>query len=339
MNIRDFIFFTINKSGFRKVLYSKKRGQVITILNLHRISEEENYFWQPLHPNNFEELVKYVTRSYNVIHFSDIVDLSRSKNEKPPLILSFDDGYFDFLHHAIPVLNKYQCKSNHNIVIDCVERNATIWTQHLNHIFNELRNREHVGTIEFEGVRFDCNGNKTKWEQTYIGVFYHLMHMKHSFRKDFIAFCYQTAFINPPNIKMMNWDDIRNCVRSGVEIGNHTYTHDSFASEITKEELNREVVESKKIIESQTGKPCTIFSFPNGQFNDNVLNTVLNAGYDFLLFADNKFQTKSAQKSSNGPDFISRINIINESIDEMMLRVEGFHNFQRKRLNSGTQLG
>lgn len=323
----------IKNAGVRKILYLRKQKQLITILNLHRISSEENFFWQPLSPENFEALVKYATTFYNVVHFNDIPKLGQS-SVKPPLILSFDDGYSDFIQNALPILKKYNCKSNHNIVVDCVEHNATIWTQHLNHIFNELRYREHIGAITFNDILINCKGNDTFWEALYMEMFYKLLWKRQEFRKAFIEYCYREYFINPSHIRMMNWDEIRNCVANGVEIGNHTYSHDSFASDMTIDEMQHEIVESKKVIEKHIQQPCEIFSFPNGQFNDTVLNTVVGAGYKYLLFADNKFQARVLPSSISNPDFVSRINIVNESVSEMLMRIEGFHNRQSKRLHT-----
>lgn len=333
MNTRRIIFSVLNQSGVRHLLYKRKQGRLITILNLHRISREENFFWQPLSPENFESLVKYVTAKYHVIHFRDIASLHIGNDSRPPLILSFDDGYKDFVDYALPILNKYECKSNHNIVVDCVEHNATIWTQHLNHIFNELRLREHSQKLIFDDLQLDCRGNDTDWEGLYIQVFYRLMWKRREVRDAFIAYCYKSCHINPPRIQMMNWEDIKQCVAQRVEIGNHTFSHDSFASEMTPEEMKHEIVESKKVIEAHTGEPCEIFSFPNGQFNSTVLKTVVDAGYKYLLFADNKFQTSVDKAATGMPGFVSRLNIVNESVPEMLLRIEGFHNMQQKRLN------
>ncbi len=333
MNARRIIFSVLNQTGVRQFLYKRKQRKLITILNLHRISREENYFWQPLSPENFEALVQYVTAHYNVIHFSDISLLHTLSDTRPPLILSFDDGYKDFIEYAIPILKKFHCKSNHNIVVDCVEHNATIWTQHLNHIFNELRFREHNETLTYEDLQLDCRGNKTNWEEQYIHLFYKMMWKRREVRDAFIAYCYNACHINPPRIHMMDWNDIKTCVANLVEIGNHTFSHDSFASEMTLSEMKHEIMESKKVIEQHTGVLCDIFSFPNGQFNSTVLKTVVEAGYKYLLFADNKFQTQTVEAATGMPDFVSRLNIVNESVPEMLLRIEGFHNKQQKRLN------
>lgn len=333
MNVRQLIFTVINQSGLRRLLYMRKQRRLITILNLHRVSNEENFFWQPLHPSNFEALIQYVSQHYQVIHFKDIDTLSATGDKRPPLILSFDDGYKDFIQNALPILKKYNCKSNHNIVVDCVEHNAIIWTQHLNHIFNELRYREHAEQVAFDDLLIDCRGNDTNWEEQYIQIFYKLMWKRRETRNAFIHHCYASCHINPPRIQMMNWDDVKLCVSNQVEIGNHTYSHDSFASEMSVEEMMHEIVESKKVIEAHIGGTCDIFSFPNGQFNSTVLKTVTDAGYKYLLFADNKFQTQSPDALYNMPGFVSRLNIINESVPEMLLRVEGFHNRQKRRLN------
>ena len=73
-----------------------------------------------------------------MILFSEI-----DKNtKKPKLIFSFDDGYYDFIEYALPVLTKYGLRCNHNVVNSCLNDNHVIWTQKLNDVFNHLKNNQ-----------------------------------------------------------------------------------------------------------------------------------------------------------------------------------------------------
>ena len=135
--VRQGMFNLLYKLGAAKILRSFKKGE-LTILNLHRISPERDFFWNPITPAHFETILQYVSKYYNVISFSDIPELLKfgRTSEKPYLILSFDDGYHDFIEYALPLLTKYNLPSNHNIVNSCANNNTAIWTQRLNNIFN-----------------------------------------------------------------------------------------------------------------------------------------------------------------------------------------------------------
>lgn len=66
--------------------------------------------------------------------------------------------------------------------------------------------------------------------------------------------------------------------RHGMEIGSHTYTHRKL-TEVPKVQLDRELVESKKVLEDQLGRAVTTFCYPNGRFNRDIVARVKAAGY------------------------------------------------------------
>jgi len=68
--------FFLNKAGLTKVLRSQKKGKV-TILNLHRVSPERDFFFNPMTPGHFESLLKYVSKNYSVVSI-DTSDIAPS---------------------------------------------------------------------------------------------------------------------------------------------------------------------------------------------------------------------------------------------------------------------
>lgn len=121
--MRDALLHLIYRLGIPSLLRLKKNG-FLTVLCLHRISDERDFFFNPIQVKTFELLINYLSKYYTIIPFFD----AEKKTLKPKLILSFDDGYYDFIEHAMPILKKKGLPANHNIVNDCVNNNATIWT-------------------------------------------------------------------------------------------------------------------------------------------------------------------------------------------------------------------
>src|SRR5258705_10541707 len=97
-----------NAVGGTRILRTQKKNK-ITVLNLPRITPEQDFFFKPITPAHFESLLKYVAKHYNVITIGEIHSLqtARERKQKPYLILSFDDGYYDFMEYALPLLIKY----------------------------------------------------------------------------------------------------------------------------------------------------------------------------------------------------------------------------------------
>ena len=65
----------------------------------------------------FDELLSFVNRHFAVVTLSQL----RAPTAKPKLILSFDDGYRDFLLHAVPILKRHGLHVNQNVIPRCIE--------------------------------------------------------------------------------------------------------------------------------------------------------------------------------------------------------------------------
>jgi peptidoglycan/xylan/chitin deacetylase (PgdA/CDA1 family) len=315
--------------GVVKYLRGKKMSaqkSSLSILSLHRVSEAQDPCWQPLSPKNFEILLKYVRQHYNIIRLSDIANLPK-KATKPALVLSFDDGYKDFMDYALPLLQKYELPCNHNFVIDCLEQNATIWTQRLNAIFNQLfaqKTKATFYTAQQSPITIDFT--KSNWYSQYIQLFQQLLKTPYIERSAQIR-AWEDAFnIEPHQANMMNWADLAACQASGlVEIGSHTYSHDSMITLIDSPEMLRQEVEaSKKMLESRLNIPINIFALPNGQGDEKVTAAANAAGYKILLAVGGQLNWLDDSADLEQLQSYQRLNIINETRAAMLLRVEFF---------------
>jgi peptidoglycan/xylan/chitin deacetylase (PgdA/CDA1 family) len=99
-------------SALRKVVSAKNPS--IPILMYHSISDEPEsghpYFWINTSRNRFAEQMQFLKENaYTVISLTEAVDVLETGQDKiissrRYVVLTFDDGYHDFLEHAWPVL-------------------------------------------------------------------------------------------------------------------------------------------------------------------------------------------------------------------------------------------
>lgn len=243
-------------AGIPKVLRLYKRNH-LTILCLHQISDEKDYFFNPIKPLYFEQLIKYLLKHYTIISFSDLAEIKKPL-AKPALILSFDDGYYDFYENALPILDKYKLASNHNIVNECANTNAVIWTQRLNHIFNHCRENNIKLDFGIDKLEVGKSGFDRYWMEYYLKALKYLFQIPKAERNRIISEKEKDLSLSP-NYKMMGWKEIVECSKHKVEIGSHTYSHEilSTVSDISdRETLEFELVKSKTEIEEHIKKPA-----------------------------------------------------------------------------------
>jgi peptidoglycan/xylan/chitin deacetylase (PgdA/CDA1 family) len=320
--LRDNAFKIANKMGIPYLL-KKSKGQSITVLSLHRISKERDFFFDPIDPKTFEKLIQYCLKNYEIISFSDV----HKKTNKPKLILSFDDGYYDFMEYSIPVLMKYNLPSNLNLVNSCLNQNTVIWTQKLNDIFNFLKCHSIIDDeiINMLGTKYDHN-----WNLYYISFFKSMLKLKCNERNSILENLAGKYNIQS-KYRMMNWEEAKLCSEKfNVEIGCHTYNHESLFTINTLDELNLEIGKSIEEMEKYFKKKTEILALPNGLYNESILNYAKTKDLKYILLVDDNV---TLQRNINSKlNLISRINLVNENIDEMIFRSEMFHSKMRKFL-------
>jgi peptidoglycan/xylan/chitin deacetylase (PgdA/CDA1 family) len=109
------------------------------------------------------------------------------------------------------------------------------------------------------------------------------------------AFFVPTAFVGAdrsfpwdgrlPPMPNLTWDDVREMVRLGHEVGSHTVNHVNLGT-ASLEEARRELCESKAVLERQLGRPVRWLAYPYGgagNFRPEVAALAEEAGYEGCL--------------------------------------------------------
>jgi peptidoglycan/xylan/chitin deacetylase (PgdA/CDA1 family) len=103
------------------------------------------------------------------------------------------------------------------------------------------------------------------------------------------AFIKNRLYISPKN--PLTWEGTRTLVAAGHTIGGHTVTHPNLAL-LDIEEVQKEVIEDKKRIESMLHVSLLDFAYPFGRsehWNESVRDSVLSAPYSFVYTADSGY--------------------------------------------------
>ena len=74
------------------------------------------------------------------------------------------------------------------------------------------------------------------------------------------------------------WDEAREMAKNGITIASHTVDHRSM-TDLTNEQLKKELVDSKKKIEEEMGYEVNYIAYPTGTYNLHIAELVRSAGY------------------------------------------------------------
>ena len=82
--------------------------------------------------------------------------------------------------------------------------------------------------------------------------------------------------VNAPGY--LNLNQISEMSKKGFIFGSHTISHPRLPN-LTQEEKRREITDSKKILEEKLGIPVFFFCYPYGEFDEETVELVSEAGY------------------------------------------------------------
>jgi peptidoglycan/xylan/chitin deacetylase (PgdA/CDA1 family) len=95
-----------------------------------------------------------------------------------------------------------------------------------------------------------------------------------------------TLFVNTETIgsgDYMNWDELREILEYGIEIGNHTHSHAYFLNdppEIRVEKFKEDVNLAQRIFKEHLNHTCRVFAYPFGEYDSGMKNIIREMGFD-----------------------------------------------------------
>jgi peptidoglycan/xylan/chitin deacetylase (PgdA/CDA1 family) len=109
----------------------------------------------------------------------------------------------------------------------------------------------------------------------------------------------------------LTWEELREMAASGIDVGSHSMTHPILTLE-SDERLRYELQESKAKIERLTGRPATMFCYPNGDYDERTIRESRRAGYMGAVTcrpglnsaAENPFELRRIHTSDDLPHFL-----------------------------------
>lgn len=96
------------------------------------------------------------------------------------------------------------------------------------------------------------------------------------------------------------WDQLREMQKSGlITVASHTVNHLNMKN-LSNAEIEREVLESKKVLEKELGIPIDYFTYPEGDFTERAKDKVKEVGYKAALSMSlDPRQERSANESDD----------------------------------------
>jgi peptidoglycan/xylan/chitin deacetylase (PgdA/CDA1 family) len=296
---------------------------VMKIFLFHRVSPERDPLWDPIAPEKFDAIIRFISKNYDVVQLETaILQEKQVKTSKQQAAIVFDDGYKDFILYALPILKKHNCPCSMYVITDCVETQLPPWTYILDYHFIYSRNLKL--NLDTELLPASLKETMFSNDDSRIEFAKELKPFLKTVSNKIRVHLYEQVVkslndVQPPAHLMMNWNELKEIKNEGVEIGSHTKSHPLLNKLGQEMEIVYELKESGTLIEKQLGSFPRAISYPIGGYNDLVKKLSAETGYKMGLAVNQQ----SYQDGSQDVFAIPRIELYNESMFKTRLRISG----------------
>lgn len=252
----------------------------------HGVSGKKNFSINGRHlpALEFEKHLKYFKQNFDVLPLKELCAKPQHKNGKRAVALTFDDGYFNNIQHAIPLLLKYRMPATFFVsTISLTDNQYLHPADYIDIIAKSKR-----GTIDINGIQFPTGNqqllNSKETAYTYINSlgFEDFKTMMDSLKRQY-RFDEMVKEIDPEVYKLTTNETVADLLSDSLfSVGSHGHDHINL-SMLSQEELAHQLSVSKKILESHTQTSVDVLAFPYGYFNKDVVKASAEQGYQYTF--------------------------------------------------------
>jgi len=281
------ICFFIYFSGLNYLVSFLRRRRPL-ILMYHSVNHRGCPYVYPdniVNVENFKRQMHYLSRKKRIISLSELVEYIESDIEFPPnvVVITFDDGYYDFYSKAYPILKNYKIPCTLFPITRLLTTGEAKWEDALAYLIN-ITGAKSL-TIRIEGVDREYNLFSQRWKLGCIRELnFLLLKMSDAERCNILSEIEHQLNLSSkaPERIMLSWKEILELQRDGiVSFGPHTHSHCNLA-EVSPEMAELEISKSKEEMERFLGKQCILFSYPfgkKGNFNKEIKEMLRAKGF------------------------------------------------------------
>lgn len=243
----------------------------LSILIFHRVTAvQDPLFPEEMHARRFDEVCGWLAALFNVLPLDQAVEhLKAGTLPARAACITFDDGYADNHHIALPILQRHGLTATFFIATGFLN-GGRMWNDT---IIETVRQRADLPTMADKQAAARTLVNQTK----YLSI---------AERVTLTEELAQKAQVQLPKHFMMTSAEVKALRQAGMQIGAHTVSHPILAR-LTDEQVRQEIGDSKRFLEELLGERVGLFAYPNGKpgedYSPQTVEVVRSLGFDAAI--------------------------------------------------------
>jgi peptidoglycan/xylan/chitin deacetylase (PgdA/CDA1 family) len=280
---------------------------------------------------DFEKRINYLRKHYTFISLDEYADLYCNKKKAPPnsLVLTFDDGYKCLYSTVYPILKRCSIPATIFLTTNFIEHKTPLLPNKVLYIIGNTKVRN-FKLPELSPVNYSFSNEKERLA-IYKDISSRLKYFANGQKERIIDNLQKLLCVDLSRLEneswMLSWDEIKEMYESKlISFESHTLSHPILTC-IPAEEIEKEMVSPKKIIEDRLGNKVRFFAYPNGRkkdYNESIKAAAKQCGYSMA------FTTLEVTDHANDEFEIPRYGFISEPFYLFGLRMTGFFDLLKR---------
>lgn len=271
----------------------------IPIITYHRILPEsiiDQVYSSPdiiVSLESFEKQMEFIAETCNPISLKNYIISVKNRLILPErtIIITFDDGWKDNFTYAFPILKRLNIPATIFLTTGYIGQKRVFWQEQIRYLLNIIKYSKQT-LSKWENYLIKLNDylpELSKILSTNItdneNVIAMLKSIDQKLRNNFINEI--ITILNHPQIPynmhdFLDWNDVLIMKKHGIEFGSHTVNH-LLLDKIDQDTLWDELKKSKEQIETEIGEKISAIAYPNGNFNNDVIEAAQKTGYSYAV--------------------------------------------------------
>ena len=284
-----------HRLGFWRLAYRLRRKPILAAFTFYRVTDHatapEYYlgYDRGLDVRDFRGQLDAIGEYFTVIpldEFRDIV-LGQTSPREHSALLTFDDADSEFIAHVLPALQERNWPAVVFTPVDFVDGDKFLWHVWVGHLLRVMteedleRVRSLAGLPKSVGAAIADTSplsaeRRSETARMIVRALNGLGDNEILKVVERIRQCCPGASL--PTIHSMDWREHKQLIQNSIAVQSHTMHHRRLAK-LQRHEIAAELVDSKQKLETQLSMPVYALCYPQGSFNDIVLEEASRAGY------------------------------------------------------------
>ncbi|MBC8473955.1 MAG: polysaccharide deacetylase family protein [Candidatus Omnitrophica bacterium] len=275
MEIKEIAKYVCYYLGVPRSLFwlMKRGGPKLLIFTYHKISSDSsNHEYLTVPEDIFEQQIRFIKTNFKPVSMSEGLRILRQGGPSGIYAaINIDDGYMDNYLHAYPVLKKYNMPATIFLTTDYIGKEHVFWWDRVFNVKKERYETDSINSMLME------KGEKER--ESFIDE----LEKEHSVTE------------GPRPCAMLGWNEIREMNNGLISFGAHTKTHRNLCL-LGDDEVRRELVDSKSIIEENLGQEVKEFAYPFGRLDGRIRRLTQEAGFKCARTTSGGLNTKDTDR-------------------------------------------